>query len=441
LNIGLRWEFYDRIKENVNKQSSWEADCNCIRIAGQGISERLVDNDLNNFAPRVGFAYRPFGNDKTVIRGSTGIFYDNDMRHNFEVIGNPPFVINLTYLSTQVPGGLSMSNPFPTGAGGGTLNVTALPPHYVDTYAEHFNFGAQRELLSGLLLDVSYIGNHTLKARRSRNINQAINGVRPYIGSFQGLGFGSISLLEQSGSSKYNSLQTRVEKRFAQGLTFVSSYTLGHAIDDRPGQGSASSVQNNYDFRSERGDADFDVRHRWTVSSLYQIPVGENRRFGTGWNRAAQLILGGWGVNGIGSFEGGRPFTISLNQNISRSLNAAGSDRPNRVAGVSLVPDNQGPDHWINAAAFSLPAAGNFGNAGRNIGRGPVLSNIDFSMSKSENIGEGKKIEFRAEFFNLPNHPNFALPNALFDAPTNFGKITQTISNERQIQFGLRLEY
>src|SRR2546429_352333 len=230
-----------------------------------------------------------------------------------------------------------------------------------------------------MLLVDSSIENHTLKARRGRNVNQAINGVRPYVGSFNGLGFGNISLLEQSGSSKYNSLQSRVEKRFAQGLTFVSSYTLGHAIDDRPGQGSASSVQNNYDFRGERGDADFDVRHRWTVSGLYQMPVGANRRFGAHWNRAAELILGGWGVNGIGSFQGGRTFTIALNQNVSRSLNPAGADRPNRIAGVSLVPANQGPDSWINAAAFSLPAVGTFGTAGRNIGRGPILSNVDFS--------------------------------------------------------------
>jgi len=440
LNYGLRWEYYSRIPEKVNKQSTWNADCNCILIAGpsrlgyQGTDPRLVDSDLDNFAPRFGFAYRPFGNDNTVVRGSSGIFYDNDMRHNFEVIGNPPFVLNRTYLSLQIPN-LSMNDPFPSGAGSTTLNPTALPPHYPETYSEHFNFGAQHQFTGGVLLDMSYVGNHTLKARRGRNVNQAINGVRPYPG------FGSITLLEQSGNIRYDSLQTRVEKRFAEGLTFISSYTWGHAIDDRPGQGTASNVQNNYNFRGERGDADYDVRHRLTISSVYEIPIGTKRRFGANWNKAAELILGGWGVNGIGSFIGGRPFTIVLNQNPSRSLNGAGADRPNRVAGVSLVPSSQGPDSWINPAAFTIPATGTFGTAGRNIGRGPTNKNVDLSFIKSEPWGESRRVEFRAEFFNVSNHPNFALPNATFDATTNFGKITQTISAERQIQFGIRIEY
>jgi len=434
VNYGLRWEFYNRIKENVNKQSTWSVSCNCILIAGQGISERLVDNDLNNFAPRFGFAYRPFASEKLVVRGSTGIYYDNDMRHNFEVIGNPPFVLNRTFLASQIPG-LSMNDPFPAGTGDTTLNPSAFSPHYVDTYAQHFNFGIQRELSPGLLLDVSYVGNHTVKARRIRNVNQGINGVRPYAG------FGNISLFEQAGSSKYSSLQTRVERRFAQGLSFIGSYTWGHAIDDRPGQGTASSVQNSYDFHGERGDADFDVRHRLTISSVYEIPVGAKRRFGSDWNRAAQFILGGWGINAIGTFQGGRPFTVSLTQNVSRSLNSAGSDRPNLVPGVSPVPDNQGPDNWINRSAFTMPTTGDFGTAGRNIGRGPTTTNIDLSLVKSELWGKNGRIQFRAEFFNIMNHPNFALPNARWDAPTNFGKITQTITAERQIQFGVRLEY
>lgn len=443
LNYGVRWEFYKRIVERRNRQASWSATCNCVLVAGSGIDPALTNEDYNNVAPRFGFAFRPFANDRTVIRGSTGIFYDSDMRHNFEVINNPPFLLNRTFTSSQIPGGLSLSNPFPnvTGAGAATLNPQAFPPNYPDTYAEHFNFGVQHELVQGLLFDVSYVGNHTLKGRRTRNLNQAIPGTsaRPYAG------FGSITLHEQAGSSVYSSLQTRVEKRFSTGLTFISSYTWGHAIDDRPGQGSASSVQNNYNFRNERGDADFDVRHRLTVSSVYEIPVGRGRRLGNDWNRAVDAILGGWGLSGIGVFQGGRPFTVSLTTNPSGSLLGPGADRPNLVSGTRLVPSNQGPDNWINRDAFLLPATSTFGTAGRNIARGPTYKSVDISLLKNFAISETRRVQFRAEFFNIANHPNFALPNARWAATVagapNFGRITQTIGSERQIQFGLRLEY
>src|SRR5262249_10855836 len=222
-------------------------------------------------------------------------------------------------------------------------------------------------------------------------------------------------------------------------------YTWGHVIDDRPGQGSASVVQNNYDFRKERADADFDVRHRWTVSSVFEIPVGKGRKFGNNWNSVLDAVLGGWGVNGIGTFQGGRPFTVSLTTNPSGSAIGAGADRPNIVPGQSLVPSNQGPDNWINRDAFSLPANLTFGNAGRNIMRGPTFKNVDLSLAKNFQITEARKAQFRAEFFNLTNHPNFALPNARWAATVagapNFGKITQTIGNERQIQLGLRFEF
>lgn len=443
LNYGVRWEFYKRVIEKRNRQSSWSASCNCVLIAGTGISPGLTSDDYNNFAPRFGFAFRPFGNDRTVVRGSTGIFYDSDMRHNFEVINNPPFLLNRTFTSAQIPGGLSLSNPFPnvSGAGAATLNPGGFPPKYPDTYAEHFNFGIQHELVQGLLFDVSYVGNHTLKGRRTRNVNQPIpgTGVRPYPG------FGNISLHEQAGSSVYSSLQTRVEKRFSTGLTFIGSYTWGHAIDDRPGQGSASSVQNNYDYRKERGDADFDVRHRLTVSSVFELPIGRGRKYGSNWNPVADTILGGWGMNGIGVFQGGRPFTVTLTTNPSGSLLGAGADRPNLVSSGSLVPSNQGPDNWINRDAFALPAPGTFGSTGRNTGRGPTYASVDFSLSKNFSISESKRVQFRAEFFNIANHPNFALPNARWAATVagapNFGRITQTIGSERQIQFGLRLEY
>ena len=379
LNYGLRWEFYGRMNEKVNKQSTWVENCNCMKQAGDGISEKLTDNDLNNFAPRFGFAFMPFSESATVVRGGAGIFYDNDQRTNFQFIANPPFLVTQEFRANQIPT-LSMDNPFPSNTGVVTLSPNAVTPHYVDTYAESWNLGVQHELYGGTLLDVSYVGNHTLKATRVRNINQPVNGVRPYAG------FAAINMYEQAGSSNFHSMQARAERRFAQGFSFISSYMWGHAIDDRPGQGGGRA-QNNYNMRAERADADFDVRHRWTFSALYDLPFGAGRRFGAGWKGPINALLGGWGIDGISTMQGGRPFTVSLGQDFSGAGN--GADRPNLVSGVDLVPDKQGPDNWINKSAFTPLETRTFGTAGRNIGRGPRLHTWTYhsaSISASETI-------------------------------------------------------
>ena len=277
LNYGLRWDWYGRITESIDKQAYWNLDCNCMLIAGQdGTSRGLVDDDWNNFAPRFGFALRPFGDDSTVIRAGGGIFYDSEMRHNFSFVTNPPFFDQTRYnRSAAVP--LTMDDPFQTNA---TVPPSpfsirfGMPKEYRDTYAEHWNLSVQREVLSDTVLDVSYVGNHVVKAQRLRNLNQfVLGGGPPLAGSFFSLMF------EQGGSSTYHALQVRAERRFSDGLTFISSYTWGHAIDDRNGEGDASTgplgiagIQNAHDVSKEKASADYDVRHRYTLSYIYDLP-------------------------------------------------------------------------------------------------------------------------------------------------------------------------
>jgi hypothetical protein len=391
----------------------------------------MTSNDWNNFAPRFGFAYRPFG-DRFVIRGSGGIFYDSDMRTNFQFVTNWPFVSIREYSVASSPS-LSLDNPFPANAGNVTLTPNAITPDYADTYAEHWALGIQRQFSNDILLDVSYVGNHTLKAQRLRNVNQPINRIRPYPG------FASILLAEQNGNSIYQSLQIRMERRLARGLTYTSSYTWGHAIDDRPGQGGPR-VQNSYDLKAERADADFDVRHRWTLSGLFELPFGRDRRFGSAWTGPMNVFLGGWVLSGVSIAQGGRPFSIQLESDNSKTAGQFRSDRPHLVSGVSLVPANQNPNNWINRDAFSVPEEGTFGNAGRNIARGPQLHNVDLALTKVSQLNERVSLQFRVELFNAFNHPNFALPEAFFDN-ARFGTITSTITPERQVQLGVRVEY
>ena len=427
LNYGLRWEWYGRVLENIDKQSNWDPACGCIVVAGVDASRQMVEDDLNNFAPRFGLAYRPLDSQRTVIRGGFGIFYDNEQRHNFSQFANPPFFeTEIFEAANPYFPDLTMDNPFPAGAAG-PLAPRAIPIDYRDTYAEHWNISLQHEIVSGIVLDIAYVGNHVVKMQRTRNVNQPIQPIpglpRP------NTGFGPILLFEQAGNSNYHSLQARLEQRFRNGLTFISSYTWGHAIDDRPAEGNASfrGFQNAYDAKSERGDSDFDVRHRYSLSWIYELP-------GTGLEGLAGDILDGWAVNGIMIAQSGRPFSIWL---------PASSLRPDVVPGVDPVPSDQGPDNWINPAAFTTPAFGEFGTLGRNTLRGPGLFNLDFSVSRKFPLNDARSLQFRAEFFNLTNHPNFGLPDPNFSGqPTStFGIIGSTVTPARQIQFGLRYDF
>jgi len=411
VNYGLRWEYYGRITEKTNKQSLWVAECNCMRTAREGLPPGLVDGDFNNFAPRLGFAWRPFG-ERTVIRASSGIFYDNDMRHNTEFFANPPFFFTQEYNSP-----VSLSDPFNTSSVASTSRPNTLEKKFRDTYAEQWNLNVQREVVAGIFAEVAYVGNHTVKARRLRNLDQPLGGVLPYPG------YASISLFEQAGSSNYNALQVRVERRFSDGFGFLSSYTWGHAIDDRPGQGGGAS-QNYYNLRAERGNADFDIRHNWVVSGSYNLPF----RQGKGW--------GGWSLNAISTVQSGRPFTVTM----LPPLFQVGT-RPNVVPGVNWKPVTQGPAQWFNPAAFGfvVPNLG-IGTLGRNTLTGPGLNNLDLSVSKKQRLGSDAQMQFRAEFFNILDHTNFGLPNSVFTGPA-FGAITSTSSPERQIQFGIKLGF
>ena len=186
----------------------------------------------------------------------------------------------------------------------------------------------------------------------------------------------------------------------------------------------------------ERGDADYDVRHRYTLSYIYELP-------NTNYEGLAGHLLNGWTVTGILALQSGRPFTV-FQPPAFGPFGVSGTfgfgERPNVVKGTDPVPANQGPDNWINAAAFVTPAPGNFGDLGRNTLRGPALKNMDLSMVKRFQIDEGRELQFRTEFFNLTNHPNLGLPNQQFEVP-GFGEIGTTVTRQRQIQFGLRYEF
>ncbi|MDQ3041407.1 MAG: TonB-dependent receptor [Acidobacteriota bacterium] len=438
-NLGLRYELNPPLTEPNNLLSNFDVATRGIIIAGQnGLGRQVYNTDKNNFAPRVGFAWQPF-DQKTVIRGGYGIYYDLPIVGNElgALYGNPPFRSVSTFNGT-LANPISLNNPFPTQSlGAATLSPTGVQRDLQTSYLQNFSLGMQREILKDLVVEISYIGNKGTNLLRNRNINQAVLGAGSIASRRPFAGFGNIPFRESSASSNYHSLQARAEKRFAQGFTFLASYTFSKAIDDSSGvpasTATSNNPQNSFDLRSERGLSEFDVRHRFVASFIYELPFGKGKQFLQ--SGIAAQIFGNFEIAGIVAAQTGRPFTPRISSD--RSNTGQLQDRPNIVGNPRL--DNPDPQLWFNTAAFAIPAAGTFGNAGRNILTGPGYSNTDVALVKRIGFGEVRNLELRVEFFNLFNHPNFDLPNAVADS-AQFGRIFSA-GAARQIQLGLKFTF
>ena len=264
--------------------------------------------------------------------------------------------------------------------------------------------------------------------------------------------------MEFQGYSNYNSLQSRLEKRFSQGLSALVSYTYGktlaNAIDQLASGGDATTYQgmkrgpqNGNDRRSEYGLADFDVKLRLSASAVWQLPYGHGRRFGSSAGALTNLLVGGWDFSPIVIAEGGLPLTIVQAQLLNLGSNRV--SRPNRLANGALPADQRSVNAWFDVNAFSIlqtdPALAGFvprqafGNSGVGILRAPSLVNVDFNLAKEFRITDRQELQFRAEFFNAFNHTNLGIPNITMGS--GFGAITTAATPARQIQFALKYRF
>ncbi len=439
-NLGLRYELNPPLTEPDNLLSNFDVAARSIIIAGQnGLGSNVYATDKNNFAPRFGFAWQPFDDRKTVVRGGYGIYYDLPIVGNElgGIYGNPPFRSISTFNGT-LANPITLNNPFPTQSlGAATLSPTGVQRDLKTSYLQNFSLGIQREAFKDVVLEVSYIGNKGTHLLRNRNINQAVLGAGSIASRRPFAGFGNIPFRESSASSTYHSLQARAEKRFAQGFTFLASYTFSKAIDDSSGVPASTATtnnpQNSFDLRSERGLSEFDVRHRFVASFIYELPFGKGKSFLQ--DGFLSQIFGNFELAGIVAAQTGRPFTPRISSD--RSNTGQLQDRPNIIGNPRI--DNPDPQLWFNTAAFSIAPAGTFGNAGRNILTGPGYSNTDIALVKRIKLSEIRNLELRGEVFNLFNRPNFDLPNAFADS-AQFGRIFSA-GLARQIQFGLKFNF
>ena len=440
LNYGLRWELNTPANDKYGINSSLNPATGQLVYPGlNGYPHNLYQTDWNDFGPRLGLAWRPLHDDKTVIRAGAGIFYNAQATNNglSNMLANPPFRQPQTFTSS-VASPISLSSPFPTANGALTNTLTAINRDFRTATVSQWSFGVQRQITANLALDVSYFGSKGTHLPINYNINQPapgpgtaaqVNARRPYPA------WGNIGWIESVANSDYDSLQAKLEKRYSHGISFLTSYTFGRSIDDSPGistssAASSSTTQNSQNLRGSRGLSDFDVRHRFVFSPVYDLPFGKGRPFLS--QGLLSKALGGFQVSGILALQTGNPLTASYSGNISNTYN--NTDRPNAIGDPNTGP--QTVTQWFNTAAFAKPAANSFGNEGRNVIQGPGLKNLDFTLARRFQVGERLTIRFRAELFNSLNHPNFNFPSATADS-SSFGAIPSAL-DPRQVQLALK---
>lgn len=440
LSLGLRYEFNSPPVDTEDRANIYDtATGKLVQVGANGIPRGGYEADKNNFAPRVGLAWALGKDSKTVVRTGYGVYFDQSPLAPGEGLyfNAPYFDFRYYYQSQQAP--LTVYNPFPFNTPGQSApSAFAYDRDLRTSYTQHWNLSVQHQLGNSTVAEVAYVGSKGTKLLSSRDINQPTPSTRQPNLPRNPL-FSEITQQEGSGASNYHSLQARVQQRLAAGLSLLGAYTFGKSIDNASGvfasTGDPNYPQNSFNLAAERGRSGFDVRHRFSLSYSYDLPFGKNL------NGAAKALLAGWQTFGVITLQTGRPFTVALlpefdNSNTGISnLGFLGNDRPNLIGQARL--DNPTPDRWFNTGAFVFPRFGSFGNAGRNILDGPGYQNVNFSLVKNTALKERATLQFRTEFFNLFNHPNFGLPDNFLGSPS-FGRVFSADS-PRRIQFGLKL--
>ncbi len=455
VNLGIRYDYFQPILERVNKNASWDVGTGEIitsqgdafnvvggrltRVGAASLGRFMWHPDRNNWAPRVGFAYRLDNDSKTVIRGGYGVFY------NMVIMGNGistmyrglPFRFAETIINQPANVIATWENPFPPTAGGG-LAPQGINAGFRDANIQQWSFGLQRQLTRNLVLDATYLGSKGTRLPINFNINQPDPGPGAIAGRRPWTQWGNINYRESVGKSNFNALSVRVEHRYAAGLSALFSYTYSKSLD--LGNGLASSgegetgVLNPRNLAAERGRSEFDTRHRAITSLVYDLPFGKGGKFLTNVPGWVNQIVGGWETTGIILLQTGRPYTVFTGRDMSNTGNTA--NRP-MVVGEWRV-ENPRPEQWINRAAFLdvLPAGTfRYGNLGTNTFDGDGIVTFDIGLFKKFAITEKVLFQFRAELFNAFNHANFAFPDNNLQSAA-FGTVSRTSTLNRQIQFG-----
>jgi hypothetical protein len=456
LNLGLRYEIDTPLTE-VNGLLSNLIPGRGNFVVGSPELPRLHRLDTNNFAPRAGFACRVTGDGRWTVRGGGGVFYDNGvLRDRFDTARtNAPFAI--TAIDNNPIAFPNDGSPATTltrliGSGRAT-SAASIDVNYRTPYALQYNLNVQREVAHNTLAEIAYVGRRGLNASRRVNINQIVAagsiaatqfnlpvGSRPYNQANipEAARFANdINQQQYNGQATYHSLQARLERRLTSGSSFLAAYTWSRSIDDVSGIGTGSDdlAQDSYNLRAQRAVSNYDIPHRFVLSSTWALPVGKGRRYFTNVSGALNFLLSNWQINSITTYQSGQPFTV-----IVGAFDAGTGTSNRRPIQISDPLQNVPAGFAFNPAAFAAPASGQFGNVGRNTLRGDGYRNTDFALLKQFPIRERANVEFRAELFNVYNEVNFTLP---VSARSNaaFGRYVSNATAPRIAQFALKFQF
>ena len=397
--------------------------------------------DYNDVAPRLGLAWSV--DPKTVVRAGGGIYYVRDIGNAvFDTVRNAPFTIRNSEPAETFRPNLSFEQPF--ARTGSPTFILAAEYDVPSSYIGQWSLGFQRELPGQISAEVTYFGSRGVHLRRLQTYNNTepsslanTNLSRPFPD------LGGMQVMNAPSSSEYNALYLKAQKRFSHGISFLSSFSYGKSVDNgsgvRTSVGDPLTPSNNYDLALETGPSAFDFRKRWTSSWIYELPFGSGRKYMNS-NTALDYVLGGWQIGGILTFQDGFPFTLGCSTGTVQ--NGGGMCYPDPAPGSpDWQLDDPTRERWFNTAAFvdRNPEYGTgfrYGTVKRNTVVGPGIKSLDMSFNKNFRIADDS-LEFRIEVFNLPNAAIWGQPGSQLGTP-NYGVITSTRLDSRQIQLGLK---
>ena len=428
LELGLRYEWNMSPTERFDRFYVFDPTRVALVKVGRDI-DQVYKTNAKNFQPRVGVAWDPFKDGRTSVRVAYAIMTEQPLVNAVSsTAANPPNATPLSFAGT-----IRFNNAVDLARASG-ISLVTVDHNYENSYVQSWNLNIQHEIVSDLAVMVGYFGSKGTNLRISRNINQPVNGVRPFpqlsasSPVLPNANLGNITQVEGTGNSSYNALWATITRRFSRGLQFNAAYTWAKSIDyNSLSTPTVITVQNSYDQQNDRGLSDFDARHRLVVSGIYELPFKGNQ------------IKEGWQLAAIVQLQSGNPVNIiTTNSTISGVANTI---RPDVAGPVEMV---ETPGLWFDMNAFA--AVARFGNLGRNVVIGPGFDNVDFSVLKNIELDEKIRLQFRAEAFDLLNHANFGQPGRVVGSAT-FGQIINTrfptgdSGSSRQLQFALKFMF
>ena len=499
LNLGVRWEYDAPLTELSNHLNAFRpgeqstvfptAPVGLVYPGDAGVSSSTYNSDWTNFGPRAGFAWDPFSTGKVSIRGGYGLFYDAPVSElTLQFLSAPPFGIQtITRYDTDFTHPYSSStvnpipNPFPFSppkpgsafnfANIAPIGLTVMDPHFSTPYSQQWNFQIQEQIAPNWLASVTYVGTNGVKLLYRSQINPSIvtpnastsntdprriyNLGNPQDAAYGGAVFTGITDQQSAANSNYNALQAELRTNLSHGLVMTHAYTWSHALDDASGL-RTNDTGNIYNRKLDYGNSEFDIRHQYVGSAIYDLPWLKDQRGFAG------HVLGGWTVSVIQTLHTGIPFDIT--EPTDRCLCAGGANRPDYLGGNVVFVDprlnefgaqnayfngNNGngsatgaPNPYFRRVGSGLTyasGAGRYGTFGRDVFHGPGVIETDFGLTKMIRFTEHQNLQIRGEAFNLFNHTNFNNPQGSI-ASTAFGRIT-TALDPRLVQLTARYQF